>query len=269
MLWRPRALLLDFGGVIVEYRGEAGPAETFASAESAASDAAQRLSRGVALRLYEIVGGAVPLDVIEADFAAGDAAYSQWRDAMARPHAPTELTHAQFWSDFVCADWPEPARAAVLARAGELAYAVTALGPGWGLRDGVTEVLDAADAAGIPVVVVSNTFCGAAFRDFLDRSGVGGRFAAQFYSDEVGVRKPNPALVRAATDHLGVAPGEVWFVGDTPLRDILAARRAGVGLAVLVRSQREVGTGWPHAVPDATVESMVDVHRMLAGVTGS
>jgi hypothetical protein len=29
---------------------------------------------------------------------------------MSRPHAPAELTHREFWRDFVAADWPAQAR---------------------------------------------------------------------------------------------------------------------------------------------------------------
>jgi HAD superfamily hydrolase (TIGR01509 family) len=248
MLTRPLALLLDFGGVIAEPAGE--PAEP----------------DGLVRLLLDVVDGAVPAELVAADLAAGVQAYGRWADAMARPYAPRELTHEQFWADFVCADWPEPARAAILARATELAYASTAWAPAR-LRDGVVDVLDTARAARIPVAVVSNTLCGAAVRDFLDQCGVGDRFAAQVYSDEAGVRKPNPALVLAATRALAVDPAAAWFVGDTPLRDILAARRAGVGRAILVRSGREIEAGGLRATPDVAVDSMVDVHRLLADVT--
>ena len=79
-------------------------------------------------------------------------------DAMARPYAPAR-SRTRFWADFVCADWPAPARAAVVARATELAYASAAWGPAR-LRDGVVDVLDAAHAAGIPVAVVATPSAG-------------------------------------------------------------------------------------------------------------
>ena len=244
---RPRGLLLDFGGVLAESeRTPAAPDELVKT-------------------LRHLIGDGLPAELVAADLEAGARAYSRWRDAMARPYAPAEITHRQFWSHFVCADWPPAARRAVLARASELAYQLTASGPDWRLRAGVVDVLDTARAAGIPRAVVSNTLCGAAFRDFLARAGVGDRFAVQLYSDEVGVRKPNPAIVHAAAEALGLRPADTWFVGDTPLRDVLAARRAGVGLCVLVRSDREVRTDDPRAVPDVAVESMVDVHHLLAG----
>jgi len=256
MPWRPRALLLDFHGVIAESTSERGTSEAEVD--------------GFVARLHELVDAAVPPELIAADLEAGFRAYGHWRDAMARPYAPAEITHARFWADFVCADWPAPARAAVLARATELVYAWATRVPALRLREGVMDVLEAASADGIPVAVVSNTLCGAAFRDFLAGAGLGQRFAAQIYSDEAGVRKPNPALVLAATDAIGVAPEYAWFVGDTPLRDVLAARRAGVGLAVLVRSGHQPDMPPdPRATPDLIVDSMLDIHRLLVGVRGS
>jgi FMN phosphatase YigB (HAD superfamily) len=98
---------------------------------------------------------------------------------------------------------------------------------------------------------------------------VGDRFQVQVYSDELGARKPNPAMVTAATDALGVAPADTWFVGDTLWRDTLCARRAGVGCAILVRSDRDrpvAEDGW--LTPDVFLHTVREVHHLLAGVLG-
>lgn len=139
----------------------------------------------------------------------------------------------------------------------------------WELRTGMAELLADADRRGLPVALVSNTLCGAPHREFLARAGVGHRFAAQFYSDEQGVRKPNPALAHRAVDALGVAAAECWFVGDTLTRDVLVARRAGLGAAILMRSLR--GERPPHPVgvtPDAEVADPAELHALLAAHWG-
>ncbi len=46
-------------------------------------------------------------------------------------------------------------------------------------------------------------------------------------SGAVGLKKPDPAIVRLALEPLGVAPAEAAFVGDSP-EDMQAARAAGV-----------------------------------------
>lgn len=59
---------------------------------------------------------------------------------------------------------------------------------------------------------------------FLDRCGLGGRFAALVTMEDAPL-KPDPAPVRLALARLGVE--RAWMVGDTP-DDVRAARGAGV-----------------------------------------
>ncbi|MCM0678884.1 HAD family hydrolase, partial [Micromonospora phytophila] len=114
----------------------------------------------------------------------------------------------------------------------------------------------------LPMAVVSNTLCGAAHRDFLAAAGLAGLFVAQFYSDEAGVRKPNPELAHRAARAVGVPVGGCWFVGDSLHRDVVCARRAGVGATILMRSPRTDRDGpLPGVVPDAVVE---DGHGLVA-----
>jgi HAD superfamily hydrolase (TIGR01549 family) len=248
---QPRGLLLDFGGVIAESR----PVD--------------RTAPELLDLLADLTGGALARDMLEADFLAGRRAYAQWRDALARTYAPVELTHEQFWGDFVAADWSVAAREAVVAQAAELTYLWVDRGERWSLRAGVVDLLDLARQAGIGVAVVSNSLCGAAFRAFLERSGVTDRFALQIYSDEAGIRKPNPAMAQMAAAALGVPLAQTWFVGDQVRRDVLCARRAGVGRVILVPDPfgREQPTD-PRCAPDDTVASMVEVHQLLVGAVG-
>ena len=91
-------------------------------------------------------------------------------------------------------------------------------------------------------------------RWFVRQAQLADRFAAQFYSDEAGVRKPNPELLVRAADAVGVAVGEAWYVGDTWSRDVLCGRRAGVGRTVLMRSMRtDTDVAYPRVAPDLLV----------------
>jgi FMN phosphatase YigB (HAD superfamily) len=120
------------------------------------------------------------------------------------------------------------------------------------------------------MAVVSNTLSGAAHRDFLTKAGVGGLFAAQIYSDEAGVRKPNPQMIWAAAQELRVPAEDCWFVGDSRRRDVLCARRAEVAVAVLMRSprtDREDPAGWPE--PDTVVEDGYGLRDLLAAAVGA
>jgi HAD superfamily hydrolase (TIGR01549 family) len=246
----PHALLLDFGGVIAE------PEWTSA----VPADLIDEVS--------DLVRGAVSRERVEADLIEGNLAYAQWRDVVSRAYAPPELTHAQIWDNFIVADWPSHARLTVIDHATDLTYRWVDRSQGWRLRPGVQDLLDLTKRAELPVAVVSNIACGAPLRAFLDRAGVSDRFAAQIYSDEVGARKPNPAMIKAATDQLGVPPSDCWFVGDKLYRDVLCCRRAGIGTAVLVPPP---GRGDPHhpwLAPDVVAWSMVEVHQLLAEALG-
>ncbi|MCA2216173.1 HAD family hydrolase [Jidongwangia harbinensis] len=228
----PVALLLDFGGVLAD-----APPQQAAPPD-------------LVLRIHNLVGGVLPPGEIQRALTAGHAAYARWRD---EDH-PDELPQAEVWDRFVAADWPRAARAAVRASAARLSYE-WCWRDLWALRPGIPEALRALAEAGLPMAVVSNTLCGAAHRDFLTRAGVGTLFGAQIYSDEAGVRKPNPQMIWLAADALGVPAESCWMVGDSRRRDVLCARRADVAAAVLMRSprtDREDPAGWPES--DATVD---------------
>jgi FMN phosphatase YigB (HAD superfamily) len=230
----PRALLLDFGGVIAE-------------------DAAVSVDPRLYERLRVLTRGVLPIDRVIADMQAAEVARDEWRSNSDRP----ELTHAQLWGDFVARDWPEEARAAVIERASELAY-------DWARRDlrivdGIPELLDYTLGQGLPVAIVSNTRCGRASRDFLDSAGLTGAFAAQIYSDEIGVFKPHPEMVWSAARAVDVPTFQCWFVGDSLSRDIECGRRAGIGALVLRPSGYWSSDRW-EAEPDAVV---ADGHELL------
>ena len=166
----PRALLLDFGGVIVDGTSRADwPA-------------------GLAAVVRELLvahGQPVPGTVV-ADLSAGLAAYGCWGDAMSRAAAPIELSHAEFWADFVAADWPGAVRGVVVEAASELCHRLGALRHEWHLRSGIEDLLADAVAGGLGVAVVSNTLYGAVHRRFLETAGLTDRFVVQLYSDEAG-----------------------------------------------------------------------------------
>ncbi|GGL06259.1 HAD family hydrolase [Mangrovihabitans endophyticus] len=239
MLPRPQALLLDFGGVL-------------ADAPPQRADAPPEL----VLRLYNLIAGVRTPGEIQRDLASGAQAYARWRDR----DEPDELPQAEVWERFVIGEWPRTARAKVRAVVGKLSYD-WAWRHGWALRPGIADLLH---TARLPMAVVSNTLCGAAHRDFLARAGVAGLFGAQVYSDEAGVRKPNPQMIWSAAAELGVPARSCWFVGDSRRRDIVCARRAETAAAVLMISGRTRGEdpdAWP--APDAEVDDGFGLQKLL------
>ncbi|HET6479617.1 MAG TPA: HAD family hydrolase [Actinoplanes sp.] len=237
---RPAAILLDFGGVLAD----APPRRT--------------APPGLVLRIFNLIKGTLTPGEIQRSLTDGAAAYAAWRDE----DWPDELSQAEVWERFILPGWPPAAQVPVRGAARKLSYE-WAWRDNWALRPGIPEALHTAATANIPLAVVSNTLSGAAHRDFLDKADIGRFFAVQIYSDEAGVRKPNPQMIWNATDELGLSPEDCWFVGDTPRRDLVCARRAGIQRAILMPSPRTtVEPDGP--TPDNTVEDGFSLQALIA-----
>ncbi|GIH05096.1 hypothetical protein Rhe02_31630 [Rhizocola hellebori] len=239
MLPTPRALLLDFGGVIVD------SPRTYAD----------EMMPGLVARVHQLIRGVLSEEEILAELRRADKLRDELRDNSSEH---LELSHAQLWGELVADVWPEAAREAVLANAADLSY-LWAMRPSWRLVEGMAGLLEWTLGIGMPVAVVSNTRCGRAHRDALDRLGVGSAIAAQIYSDEIGVCKPHPEMIWAAAREIDVPVSACWMVGDQVTKDIACARKAGAGGAILMASQ-------PHPDADWTV---ADGHRLMALVSSS
>lgn len=240
-LRRPQALLLDFGGVIVE--------------TARVPDWEAGLAAHVAKVLSEAGAPALRPERIVADIAAGCLADTHWKNAMSRLFAPRELGQDEFWSDFVAADWPVAARVAVTRQARELCQAMGHLRSRRVLRPGLVSLLDACDREQVPVGIVSNALAGQVHLDFLEEHGLQHRFAVEIHSDAVRIRKPNPEMIWLATRALGIDPAGAWYVGDNFDRDVLCGRRAGVGGAILMEAKGTYDK--PYALEEIAPDAVV------------
>jgi putative hydrolase of the HAD superfamily len=82
-----------------------------------------------------------------------------------------------------------------------------------------------------PLGLVSNFDDTGTAYDILRRHGLAASLDTVVVSEGLGLRKPHPALLRAALRGLGLPAGAVLFVGDTFREDVLAAQAAGVDVA--------------------------------------
>lgn len=252
----PKALLLDFGGVIVSTTHLPGWQERLAEHV-----------RG----LLDTAGVAAPelsADQIASDIKAAGIADSHWKDAMSRPFSPRELRHEEFWGDFVAGDWSKPAHDVVAAEAYDLCRKMGSWKSKRVLRNGMLDLLNAADAAGVPVGIVSNALCGQVHIDFLDAHGLTGRFAVAIHSDEVKVRKPNPEMIFLATRALGIEPSDAWYVGDNFDRDVLCGKRAGIAGNILMEDKGTYDLPYELKLkPDAIVADPVGLLALFTQAT--
>ncbi len=80
----------------------------------------------------------------------------------------------------------------------------------------------------------------------VEKTPLAGLFHLDLTSAEVGAAKPDPAIFRAAARWAGVAPEEMLHLGDDPVRDVQAARRAGLRAAWV---RRDPEADWPLPEP--------------------
>jgi len=250
----PDALLLDFGGVIFETRKD--PAGKRRLADSIVS----RLGRA---------GIVADAERVRSSIEAGLAALKHWKHAQSRRRRPRELAPREIVGDFLVSDLDDASRTLLVAEASDVLLEVTTTLSAHEVRPGIRELLDLADAHGIPVGIVSNAHSGRSHRAVLAEHGLADRFVVQCYSDEVGLRKPHPGIIELAAEACGTTPDRCWYVGDTQDRDVVAGRRAGVAAVILTRSHHTDEPPFAvHASADAvyaTPEGLVSAFRDALG----
>lgn len=95
-------------------------------------------------------------------------------------------------------------------------------------------------------------------RQKVERFGLERFFTTILIEGELGYGKPEEAIYRRALEHLGLAPDEVWSVGDHLEWDVSAPQRLGIfGVWHNVRGQ-----GLPPAspvIPDRTISRITEL----------
>lgn len=248
----PRALLLDHGGVLA--RSVKRPERLPAFAD----------------QVLALAGGLTGLDRARVlhDIRAGRAAYGNWKNGTARSTAPREVTHRELWAEFIAADWPEPARAAVSAEATGLCRALVLAESDKTHDPAMVQVLRLCKEHGIRTGIVSNTLVGALNREMAAVGGLAPYLGVQAYSDETGHRKPGPELMLLAARALATDPADCWYVGDNYDRDVVCGMRAGIGRTVLMRPEDRLDPA-AHPQPDTVVHDgeglLALLHSALPG----
>jgi HAD superfamily hydrolase (TIGR01509 family) len=130
--------------------------------------------------------------------------------------------------------------------------------------DGARAAIETLVARDYVVAVVSNTMRtpGTVLRRVLGRYGIHDCFAHMTFSDEVGVRKPDPEIFALTLRALGGDAVSAVHVGDDPILDVHGARAAGMRvIQVTGASLKSLGAQRPDAViptlaalPDAVAQ---------------
>ena len=215
---RPRGVLIDYGGTLVEevaYDARAGHAWLLSHAAE--------LRPGVTLDAVMARANRVAAEVSERRHELGVEA--SWPSLTRLVHdyfgtrfaLPTAELEVGFW-DASMTTRPVP---------------------------GAREALEAFHADGVAMAVVSNaSFSPEVLRHEIAKYGLADHLAFVIASSEYVVRKPNALLFEVAAARLGVSPADVWVVGDRVDTDVRGAHAAGM-TAVWLRPPDAADSGEP------------------------
>ena len=99
----------------------------------------------------------------------------------------------------------------------------------YNLAEGISDVLDFLEAAGIRKGIISNTaFSGLVLEEELEKLGLAARFAFVMASSDYGYRKPHKLIFQVGARKLGLPPEDIWFVGDRLEYDVKGALDSGL-----------------------------------------
>jgi len=135
--------------------------------------------------------------------------------------------------------------------------------------EGVPEMLAELADRGYVLGLVSNCAAPPAVaRMELQRQGLAGMFAFAVFSSAVGHRKPHEriyadALTQARALAARLQPGQVLFVGDTPLADVVGPQRHGFQTVLLRTGRPDNSIAGSTCTPDLFLDSVDELPAML------
>ena len=113
-----------------------------------------------------------------------------------------------------------------------------------------------------PLALVTNGIAMVQRRRFA-ASPITAYFQAVVISEEVGVAKPDPRIFAPALEKIGVAAGEVLYVGDSVTSDMAAARNAGMDFCWFNPAGTPVPAGYAPAFIIAAIKELPDCLRTI------
>jgi len=129
---------------------------------------------------------------------------------------------------------------------------------------GAAAALDTLAARGLILGVVSNIMRtpGLVLREVFDRLGLLAPLKVVTFSDECGIRKPDPEIFRLTLRQVGVAPESAVHVGDDPVLDVEGAKDAGMRVIQVVPNGRATSPVRPDLVITGFAELPAALERL-------
>lgn len=160
---------------------------------------------------------------------------------MSRDHAACDAWWVELGRDWLTEIGLDPTLAARLqAVSGEIGFGPNSIL--FRLYDDVVSALDRLNGLGVRLAVLSNWDY--SLHKSLKGAGIYERFELVVASLEVGVEKPDPRLFQVVTDHFGVAPQDVFHIGDNEIDDFQGATEFGMRAALIDRGLQSPDQPW-------------------------
>jgi putative hydrolase of the HAD superfamily len=111
----------------------------------------------------------------------------------------------------------------------------------WRIFDDVRPALDSLAARGINLGIISNW--DDRLGPLLAKLGLSKYFEAIIISCDIGFTKPSPIIFEHAAKKLGLPPGQILHIGDSPDHDVTGAKNAGYQALLLDRDAEDSQEG--------------------------
>ena len=173
-----------------------------------------------------------------------------------------EASEREMWTKWMLPDFPTE-------KIGPLSGKLTRL---WRDSDGrrvpredVSKVVIELHKRGYILGIIANTITETEIPDWLVEDGLSGYFQTVVLSSKTGLRKPGPEIYLEAARRIEVDPVHCVYIGDNPSRDILGARLAGFGMAIILMEPATLAKeppGQDHR-PDKVIYSLSELLELF------
>ncbi|HOE70401.1 MAG TPA: HAD-IA family hydrolase [Brevefilum sp.] len=143
-----------------------------------------------------------------------------------------ELSEEDLWVRFLLPDYPQD----FVTRHAHAFNKLWRSGREPVLLPGAVETLHTLYDRGYRLFVISNTTSPIETPNLLAKTGLVDLFEGVILSTTFGWRKPHPSLFMSAARQMVIDPVNCVYVGNDPARDLVGARQAGLGGAILINT---------------------------------
>jgi FMN phosphatase YigB (HAD superfamily)/sugar phosphate isomerase/epimerase len=211
-----------------------------------------------------IVEGIV--EILETDISAQELArilterheaYTRWSR---KSHI--ELDEIGQWTQWFLPDWPAEQISDLAFDLNQVWRQATADRPMYSeTREVVLELFN----RGYRLGVVSNTVSSTELPDILKDLGISGCFDVVILSCVAGIRKPDPAIMKLATDRMEIDPGKCVYVGNKLDRDVDSSRKAGYSKSIILLDPEDQDqySDDPSLTPDHYITNLMDLLKLF------